>query len=61
MSVKDYAINVVNSMSDDKLLAFITLFADENTAARAESEMLAADPNSQRFNSVDELFEELLS
>lgn len=61
MSVKDYAINVVNSMPEDKLLAFITLFADENTAARAESEMLAANPDSQRFDSVEELFKELLS
>ncbi len=61
MSVKEYAMNVINSMSDEKLMAFITLFADENEAARLESEMMAQDSDAQRFTDVDELFKEMLS
>ncbi len=61
MSVKEYAINVINSMSDEKLMAFITLFAGENEAARIESEMMAQNPDAPRFTDVDELFKEMLS
>ncbi len=54
-------MSVINSMSDEKLIAFITLFAGENEAARLESEMLAQNPDAQRFTDVDELFKEMLS
>ncbi len=54
-------MSVINSMSDEKLIAFITLFAGENEAARLESEMLAQTPDAQRFTDVDELFKEMLS
>lgn len=59
MSIRDYAAEVISTMPEDKLKAFIQLFADENVVARMESEMMASDQNAPRFSSVDELFEEL--
>lgn len=59
MSTKDYAIDILNSLSEEKLRAFITLFADENTVARMESDMLANDPNAKRYSSFREFMEEM--
>lgn len=38
---------------------FITLFADENTIARMESDMLANDPNAKHYNSFKEFMDEM--
>ncbi len=38
---------------------FIMLFADKNTIARMETEIMANDPTALRFKNVDDLFEEL--
>lgn len=46
-------------MSEEKLKAFLMLFADENMLARMETVLMANDPDALRFDSVDELFEEL--
>ena len=59
MSTKDYAINVLNTLSEEKLRAFITLFADENMLARMESDMLAEDPEARRYSSFKEFREEM--
>lgn len=59
MSIRDYAAEIVRKMPEDKLEAFLVLFADENELARAETEAMCDDPTAQRFKSVDELFEEL--
>lgn len=59
MSIRDYAAEVVRNMPEDKLEAFLVLFADENELARAETEAMCDDPNALRFGSVEELFEEL--
>ncbi|MBR0483242.1 MAG: hypothetical protein IJJ69_00505 [Oscillospiraceae bacterium] len=59
MSTRELAYHVVDSLSEEKLQAFITLFADENEIARMETEMMANDSNALKFNSVEELFEEL--
>ena len=59
MSTRDCAVSVLASLSEEKMLEFIKLFADENTLARLESEQLANDKNALRFKSVDALFEEL--
>lgn len=61
MSIRDYAAEIIKKMPDDKLEAFLVLFADENELARIETEAMYNDPNAQRFKSVDELFEELES
>lgn len=61
MTTKDYAINVINSLSEDKLKAFLILFADENTLARFESEKIAADPDKKHYNSFKEIITEIES
>ena len=61
MSTREIAYSILDTLSDEKLQAFITLFADENQIARMETELMANDPNAPRFNSVKELFEELES
>ena len=38
---------------------FITLFADENTLARMESDQLANDPNAKKYHSFKEFMEEM--
>lgn len=59
MSTRECAVSVLASLSEEKMLEFIKLFADKNTIARMETEQMANDPTSQRFKSVDDLFEEL--
>ena len=58
MSIRDYAADIVRNLPDDKLDAFLVLFADENELARIETDILCNDPSAKRFKSVDELFEE---
>lgn len=48
MSTRELEINVIKSLSEEKLKAFLTLFADENMIARLESDMLANDPTAKR-------------
>lgn len=59
MSIRDYATEVIQTMPEEKLRAFLMLFADENVIARMETELMANNPDAPRFNNVDELFEEL--
>lgn len=58
MSTKDVAHSVIESLSEEKLRAFITLFADENVLARMESHTLISDPNARRYQSFDEFLRE---
>ncbi|MBO5561983.1 MAG: hypothetical protein J6A07_10050 [Firmicutes bacterium] len=55
MSIKEYAIDVINSLPDEKIVAFLTLVADENTLARMESEIIKNDPNRKLYNSFEEV------
>ena len=59
MSLRKYAESVLASLSEEKIYEFIQLFADENTLARIESEMMINDNNAPVFHSEDDLFEEL--
>ena len=59
MSIREYAAEVISTMPEEKLKAFLMLFADENVLVRLETEMMANDPDAPRFSSVDALFEEL--
>lgn len=59
VDLRKYAVSVLASLSDEKMMEFIALFADENTLARLESEMLANDPTSKRYSSFDEILEEV--
>lgn len=59
MSTRECAVSVLASLSEEKMLEFIKLFADENTLARVESDLMVNDTSTPRFQSVDALFEEL--
>ena len=57
--LKNYAVSVLASLSEQKMKEFITLFADENTLARMESDMLAYDPDAKTYDSFEEFMEEM--
>lgn len=59
MTVKEYAVSVLASLSEQKMKEFITLFADENTLARMESDMLAQDPNAKHYQSFQEFMTDM--
>ena len=69
MANRDIALNIVNNMSEEQLSSFIVLFKDvvsdipneETIEAMQEAEDMLNDPNSISFNSVDDLFEELMA
>lgn len=58
-TARDYAVSVLASLSEKKLMEFIALFADEDTMTRMESDMLAHDPNAKRYSSFREFMEEM--
>lgn len=55
MSTRDYAVSVLASLSEEKMLEFIKLFADENVLARMESDMLLN--NSDTVTAIQEVNE----
>lgn len=55
MNIKDYAISVFNSLTEEQLSDFIKIFADDNTLALAESEMTADNPDGKHYNSLSDL------
>ena len=59
MSTKDYATNVFDSLTEEQLLDFIKLFADDNTWALVESEIIANNPNRKHYSSLSEILEEI--
>jgi hypothetical protein len=59
MSTKDYAVSVLASLSEEKLIEFIRLFADENTIARMESDMLVENPQSKKYSSFKDFLDEM--
>ncbi|MGN0608026.1 MAG: hypothetical protein ACI4J6_02395 [Oscillospiraceae bacterium] len=59
MSTKEMAYNVIDHLSEEKIKAFLTLFADDNTLARMETETMADDKSRKHYNSFDEILEEL--
>ncbi|MCM1224615.1 MAG: hypothetical protein NC548_60220 [Lachnospiraceae bacterium] len=61
MSTKDYAVSVLASLSEKKLKEFIMLFADENTIARMESDMLSGNPDTQHYSDFREFMQEMES
>ena len=47
INIRDYAVSVLASLSENKMKEFIKLFADEDTLTRIESDLLANDPNAK--------------
>lgn len=69
MSTKDMAINIVNMMDEEELTYFVKLFKkvvsdvpnEETIVAMRESEDMLKSDDAIKFDSVDNLFEELKS
>lgn len=60
MSTKDYATMVFNSLDENQLLDFMKLFADDNTLARFESDLIASgNIEHKTYNSFDEILQEM--
>lgn len=59
MSTRELAHSVIDNLSDGKIKAFLTLFADDNILARMETEIMAADTNRKHYNSFDEILAEI--
>lgn len=54
MSNREIALNIIDSLSDEQIKAFITLFAPYDMQAAFEAEEIANDPNRPHYNSFDE-------
>ena len=59
MNTKDYAISVFDSLTEEQLLDFIKIFADDNTLALVESEIIANNPDRKHYSSFNEILEEI--
>ena len=59
MSARDYATPVFNSLTESQIMDFLRFFADDNTLARVESDMIAMGAERKRYNSFKELLQEL--
>jgi hypothetical protein len=57
--MRKYAIDVINNLPENKFRAFLVLFADDNTLARMESEMIANDKERKHYNSFSEIMAEI--
>lgn len=59
MSTRDYATPVFNSLTESQLIDFLRLFADDNTLARMESDLIATGAERKHYNSFKEILEEI--
>lgn len=59
MSTREYAADVLDSLLENQLLDFLRIFADDNTLALVESEIIANDPERKRYSSFSEIMAEL--
>lgn len=59
LSTREYATPVFNSLNDSQLLDFLRLFADDNTLARIESDLIASGSGGKRYGSFKELLQEI--
>ncbi len=59
MSTRDLAIDIFNSLSEEKLQKFISIFADEDTIARMECDAIMNDPDPKLYNNFKEFMTEL--
>ncbi len=59
LNTRDYATPVFNSLNESQLMDFLRLFADDNTLARIESDMIASGAERKRYGSFKELLQEI--
>lgn len=59
LNTRDYALPVFDSLNESQLMDFLKLFADDNTLARIESDMIAAGVERKRYSNFKELLREI--
>ena len=55
MSLQELAYSVIDGLSEEKLRAFLTLFADDNTLAQVEGRSAAIDRESKYLEKFDKV------
>lgn len=59
LSIRDHAADVFDSLNNDQLMEFLRLFADDNTLARVESDMIVSGSETKRYSCFKELLHEI--
>ncbi len=59
MSTREIAAGVFDTLSEGQLLDFLRLFADDNTLAIVESDIIARSPDRKHYRSFNELLDEI--
>lgn len=58
MSLREMAYSVIDQLSEEKLRAFLTLFADDNTLAGMETDTMKIDRGSKYLEKFDKVLED---
>ena len=59
MNVREYASTVFDKLNENQLEDFLLFFADDNTLARFESDMIANGFSRKRYKNFKEVMEDL--
>ncbi len=59
LNAREYATSVFNSLNESQLIDFLRFFADDNTLARIESDMIASGVERKRYSSFKELLQDI--
>ncbi len=59
LNTREYALSVFDSLNESQLMDFLRFFADDNTLARIESDLIASGVERKRYNSFKELLQEI--
>lgn len=60
MNTKECAMSIFNSLNESQLMDFLKLFADDNTLALIESEIIANSSNRKHYDSLNEILAEII-
>lgn len=55
MSNREIALDIINTLSEEQLQAFITLFASDNVKARMETEKIANEKSRKHYDSFEDV------
>lgn len=61
LSNREFAVDIVKTLSDEQIDAFITLFAPPSIQAAVEADKIANDPNRKHYSSFSEMAKDILS
>ena len=59
MSTREQAFYIFEQLDEEQLIDFLKIFADDNTLALLESEMIASGAKRKRYSSFKELLQEI--